>query len=107
MLTHMQRRELELVAEDIVDALDSSWDTFQVMLQVYRRASQKFLAEDLQPDPSTILIGLQAQAYGVMVLAKWSMELGRELGIKYHNIGTSMADKLSSELDAIGVTLST
>lgn len=107
MLSHMQRRELELVAEDIVDALDSSWDTFQVMLQIYKRASHKFLGENLQPDPETIMIGLQAQAYGVLVLARWSIELGHELGIKYHNVGQSMGDKLSKELDAIGVTLPT
>lgn len=105
MLTQMQRRSLELAAEDLVDAMDSSWDTFQVLTTMHRNARTLFKREPGTPDPASILMALQAQALGVKTLAQWCMEVGQVLSIKYHNAGQYMLDKLYQELDALGVVL--
>jgi hypothetical protein len=105
MLTQMQRRELELAAEDLVDALDSSWDTFQVIATMFDRAKVTFIQHEYQPDPESICVALQAQALAVITLAKWCKEVGSVLSVKYYNAGESMLDKLTRELDKRGVIL--
>jgi len=105
MLSQMQRRELELAGHDLIDAIDSSWDTFQVLLQLWDRSKLGFIGQELQPDPSSTLMAVQAQALGIKTLAKWLKELGGEVGIKYYNIGQARLDALQRELDARGLVL--
>jgi len=107
MLSQMQRRELELAGHDLIDAIDASYDVLQVLIQLHNRSKLGFIGQELQPDPTSTLLAVQAQGLGILTLAKWLMELGKEAGIKFYNVGQEHLDRLAREFDALGVILPT
>jgi len=105
MLTQIQRRELELAGHDLIDAIDASYDVLQVLLQLHDRSKLGFIGQELQPDPASTLMAVQAQALGIITLGKWLIELGGTVGIKFYNVGQDMIDRIAHELDARGLVL--
>jgi len=107
MQPQMQRRELELAGHDLIDAIDASYDVLQVLIQLHNRSKLGFIGQELQPDPTSTQLAVQAQALGIMTLAKWLIELGEVAGVKFYNVGMEHLERLHRELDTIGVILPT
>lgn len=101
----MQRRALTDIANDLQEALDSSYDAFQEMLSAYTIARKVFTATENDPDPDTIAIGLQAQALGIRTLAMWLGELANETSIAYAERAQEVLNKTHRNMDILGIVI--
>jgi hypothetical protein len=105
MLTQTQRKTLLHVAEDILEAALSERDSFDFLLSAYRLSNQEFAGRANDPDPTTILLGLQAMALGIVSLTNWLEACSLYTSLKYHNQAQEIKEWLSTTLDHYGIVL--
>lgn len=105
MLTQMQRKTLELIGQDLIDASEAQRENLEFLLSAYKLANSSFSQRENDPDPSTILMGIQASALGVKTLADWLMVLGEEVGLKYYKAGKDIWTWCITTMDFYGIVL--
>jgi hypothetical protein len=105
MITQMQRRALLLIAEDLSDAGQAQKENVECLLSAYRIASTEFSHQINDPDPATILLGVQASALGIKTISNWLMMLGEEMSLKYYRQGKELWEWCQTTLDHYGIVM--
>jgi hypothetical protein len=105
MLTQLQRKTLLTVADDILEAVIAQKDSLEFLLAAYRLSNMTFSGRENDPDPTTILMGVQAAALGVLTLTRWLEACGTVLGTRYYNEAQDLLQSLTTTLDRYGIVL--
>lgn len=101
----MKRLAVLNIAQSLEEAADDNLDALLALSVAYTVAKRAFTADELDPDPAVIAVGLQAQALGCKSLAQWLMAISEVAGIQYNNMGVALLDRVEREMDALGLII--
>lgn len=105
MAAQMTRLQYVQCAESLIDALDSSCDALDAMLDAHKLAFNNFRGRENDIDPITIAIALQAQALGIATIAEWLDALSTVTTTKYKTRGRNAWDQTQRKLEEHGIVL--
>lgn len=105
MKTQMQRRVLVTIGDELLEALDDSLDAFDCILAAYTLARDNFYSKQNDPDPSTIAVGLQAQAMGIKVLCAWLDAISYETSIIFQNRAQEALTRIDRSMLRVGIII--
>jgi hypothetical protein len=93
--------------EHLLEALRSSTNTFDSMMDVYTLAKDNFNRQADDIDPGTISAGLQGQALAVIVITQWLDALAAVLGAGWKEYASDGRRYVAEEMDKLGIVIPT
>jgi hypothetical protein len=103
----MQRIVHKQVGEHLLEALRSSTNTFDTIMDVYTLANANFTRQADDIDPGTISAGLQGQALAVLVITQWLDALATVLGASYKLYAQEGRQYVVEEMERMGIVIPT
>jgi len=105
MPAQMKRLQQLAVARCLEEALEDSWDCFDLLKDAYTIANQAFQKEYNDIDPACIAAGLQAQALGTITLCKWLYAISEVTQTRFYTLAGEYEKRIKGSMESLGIVI--
>lgn len=105
MQPQMKRLQYLGIAKCLEEALQDSWDAFDEIRDAYIIANQNFEGKENDVDPATIVLGLQAQALGILTLCQWLEAISEVTNYRFYQMAEDKATLVRRTMQGLGLVI--